>query len=509
MIKSITNQTPLLKSSIYDILHYPNENGVTVFVLGILFVLSAYHFLLYFQNKDKVYLYYSLYTFLIFISQLTRPSSSFITTLVQPFTHTLDYYYYPLMWLYNTIYFAFGITFLNLNLYSKKWHSFIFNVLIFLLFVIFSAAFLAGITKNESFIYTVKPYMVPFFFVFGIIVYYPLFKLKMPLKNYIIIGSLILFFTSLVAYYLNSFNITPPNSRLSSSIFYIGVIIENIVFSLGLGQKQKMILKEKNESQEKLINQFQENEKLRNVVQQQLKKEVVMLSQQAEIDKHEKIKAEYDKELAELKIASLRSQMNPHFIFNSLNAIKLYIIDNKQENAVYYLNKFSKLIRKILASTREKEITLAEEIETIKLYIDIENIRFNNEIESTFTIDEELSLDTIKIPSLILQPFVENAIWHGLSLKKVSKKLHIDIQKKEDTYVKIIIEDNGIGRDKSALIKQKKMYKKDSIGINLTKERLSNFEKAYKNISSIKFKDLYDENKNAVGTKVVLKIPLK
>lgn len=147
-------------------------------------------------------------------------------------------------------------------------------------------------------------------------------------------------------------------------------------------------------------------------------------------------------------------------------------------------------------------------IQYIQLNIDIENIRFNNEIEATFAIDETLPLDTIKIPSLILQPFVENAIWHGLSLKKDQKRLFIAICKKESTHIEIRIEDNGIGRERSSLIKQKKLYKKESIGINLTKERLSNFEKDYKNNYSLKFEDLYDDKK-ASGTTVVLEIPLQ
>jgi len=298
-------------------------------------------------------------------------------------------------------------------------------------------------------------------------------------------------------------------TSMTSSIFYIGVIVENLIFSLGLGQKQKVLLQEKNISQERLITQLKENDKLKNDIQKRLEKNVLTLSKEAENEKLEKVKAKYDKELAELKIASLRSQMNPHFIFNSLNAIKLYIIDNKQENAVYYLNKFSKLIRKILSTTREKEITLTEEIDTIKLYIDIENIRFNNQIESTFSTDESLNLDAIKIPSLILQPFVENAIWHGLSLKKEEKKLNIDIRNKEETHIEITIEDNGIGRERSASIKKKKLYKKDSIGINLTRERLVNFEKDYKNKHHLKFEDLRDENENAVGTAVVLSIPVQ
>lgn len=499
----------MLQLSIFEILHNPDENGITIFILGILFVLSVYHFLLYFQHKDKVYLYYSAYTFLIFANQINNVSFGFVDTLSKPYIDILDFYDLPIMWLYNTIYFIFGFTFLNLKQYSKKWYTFFFRGIVILLIIIFSTTFLSAITGDQDYINFVSLFMVPFFFLFGIIAYYPLFKLKMPLKGYIIVGSFVLYFTSLLAYYFDDLGLSTPDSHLSYSVFYIGVIIENIVFSLGLGQKQKQILNAKNESQEKLISQLKENEKLRYTVQQQLNQKVSLLNQQAEIDKHEKIKAKYDKELAELKIISLRSQMNPHFIFNSLNAIKLYIIDNKKENAVYYLNKFSKLIRKILASTQEKQITLAEEIETIKLYIDIENIRFNNEIEATFIIDETLPLHTIKIPSLILQPFVENAIWHGLSLKNDLKKLHIAICKKERTHIEIRIEDNGIGREKSSLIKQKKLYKKESIGVNLTKERLSNFEKDYKNNYSLKFEDLYDEDKKASGTTVVLEIPLQ
>lgn len=498
-----------MESSLIEILNSPEKNGFTIFILGVLFVLSIYHFILYFQHKDKVYLYYSLYTFLIFVNHINDSSFGFISELAKPYIGFLNFYNAPLMWLYNTIYFIFGFSFLNLKLYSKKWYSFIFKIIIVLIVTISATVILAGITGDKGYINAVGTYMVPFLLLFGVIAYYPLFKLKMPLKEYIIVGSFILYISSLLAYYSHAFNLIPEESNIDFSIFYIGVIIENIIFSLGLGHKQKMILQDKNSSQESLITQLKENEKLKDTIQQQLEKNVDILSKQAADGKLEKLKAEYDKELLELKIASLRSQMNPHFIFNSLNAIKLYIIDNKKENAVYYLNKFSKLIRKMLAATREKEISLSEEIETIKLYLDIENIRFNNEIASVFTVDKKLNLNTVKMPSLILQPFVENAIWHGLSLKKENKKLHIAIQKKGETHIEIRIADNGIGREKSAMLKKKKLYNKDSIGINLTKERLSNFEKDYKNKYSLTFNDLYDETKNAIGTEVVLEIPMK
>lgn len=209
-----------------------------------------------------------------------------------------------------------------------------------------------------------------------------------------------------------------------------------------------------------------------------------------------------------LEQTALRSQMNPHFIFNSLNSIKLYIIDNEKENAVYYLNKFSKLIRKILASTKQKETTLADEIETMELYLNIENIRFQNTIKSEFIIDKELNFDTVKVPSLILQPFIENAIWHGLSLKKGARNIKLSFQKLNELYLIINIEDNGIGRKKSSEFKKKKLHKRDSIGIQLTEERLANFAESFKNDFSINFIDLYDVDKNPIGTRVELKIPL-
>jgi len=492
-----------------QILHNPDSNGITIFILGILFVLSVYHFLLYFQHKDKVYLYYSLYTFLIFTNQLNNTTFGFISTLIEPYYEVLLFLDHPIMWLYNTIYFIFGFSFLNLKQYSQKWYSLIFKVIFVLLIVIFSTAFFAAIRGNINSIYVVGNYIVPFLLLFGFICYYPLFKLKMPLKNYIIAGSFVLYVTSLLAYYAESFEFITPESNLDYSIFYLGVLIENIIFSLGLGQQQKQILKAKNDSQEKLINQLQENENLRKTVQKQLQQDLDLLKEKSKNQKLVTLKETTDKELAELKITSLRSQMNPHFIFNSLNSIKLYIINNEKENAVYYLNKFSKLIRKILNASQDKEISLAEEIETMDLYVNIENIRFNNEIDFTIIIDKALNLNTIKIPSLILQPFLENAIWHGLSSKKQDKKLTLSVKKLDKYFIIIVIEDNGIGRKKSAEIKNKKLHKKNSVGIKLTKERLRNFAKEYQNDYVITFTDLVNDDEESVGTKVSLKIPLQ
>jgi sensor histidine kinase YesM len=337
--------------------------------------------------------------------------------------------------------------------------------------------------------------------VLSIIGYFPLFKIKGPLKYYIIVGSIFFLFFSIVALIVSKYGLIGKGTRVNVSIFYFGAMIENLCFSLGLGHRQKLILQEKNRSQQKLINQLEESHNLQIEIKKQLEKNVALVSKKAETEKFESLKVKFDKELVELRLSSLQSQMNPHFIFNSLNAIKLYIINNEKENAVYYLNKFSKLIRKILDSTRKKEVTLAEEIETLRLYLNIENIRFNNEIDFEINIDKNVDLN-IKLPPLILQPFIENALWHGLATKKRNKKIEISIIRDQNNCLIISIKDNGIGRTKSQAIKKQKIHNKKSYGIALTKERLSNYFKGRK--YTLDFIDLYDDKK-PIGTEVLLK----
>ncbi len=214
-----------------------------------------------------------------------------------------------------------------------------------------------------------------------------------------------------------------------------------------------------------------------------------------------------DKKILTLEQDMLRSQMNPHFIFNSLNSIKLYIINNEKENAVYYLNKFSKLIRKILVASTEKEISLEDELETMQLYMNIENIRFNNEINYSVDVAENVNTTNIKLPSLILQPFLENALWHGLSSKEGDKNIHLSVSRIDGGFVRMEITDNGIGRAEAAKIQESKVLKRKSVGIELTKQRLANFSKDYSGSYDINIEDLIISGKSA-GTKVVIDIPI-
>ena len=216
-----------------------------------------------------------------------------------------------------------------------------------------------------------------------------------------------------------------------------------------------------------------------------------------------------EKQILTLEQDMLRSQMNPHFIFNSLNSIKLYIINNEKENAVYYLNKFSKLIRKILIASTEKEMTLEDELDTMKLYMNIENIRFSNEIDFQVEVDKSINTSNIRVPSLILQPFLENALWHGLSSKEDNKSIILNVTKPSEDYISITITDNGVGRKESSRINNNKILKRKSVGIAITKARLANFSKGFTSDYKINIEDLYDADGKAEGTRVIVHIPIR
>ncbi len=223
---------------------------------------------------------------------------------------------------------------------------------------------------------------------------------------------------------------------------------------------------------------------------------------------HRQQQSNQEKKILALEQNMLKSQMNPHFIFNSLNSIKQYIIGNEIENAVYYLNKFAKLIRKILDTSNKKDISLAEELETMTTYMTIENMRFSNEIDFKINVADDINSKKIRVPSLILQPFIENSLWHGLSSKLSDKKIIIDIKNTIPDYVSISITDNGVGRKISKERKLKETFKRRSVGIEITKERLFSFAKRFNRSFELKIEDLYDEQNVASGTKIILNIPV-
>lgn len=215
----------------------------------------------------------------------------------------------------------------------------------------------------------------------------------------------------------------------------------------------------------------------------------------------EKEKSSLKQKVKDVEMQTLRSQMNPHFLFNSLNSINSFIVQQKSREASVYLTTFSKLMRNILDNSRHETISLEKEIETLKMYMKLEMARLENSFDYQIIIDKNIDAEFVQIPPLILQPFVENAIWHGLVNKNGDGFLKIEIRKDEDSDLIIRISDNGIGRKASALLK-KEQVKHKSYGIDITRERLEMLNPK----NQIIIIDLEDEHGNATGTLVELKI---
>ena len=225
-----------------------------------------------------------------------------------------------------------------------------------------------------------------------------------------------------------------------------------------------------------------------------------------QIRKEERLRTEFEKELAEVQMSALRAQMNPHFIFNCLNSIESFIIKNDTYRASTYLNDFARLIRLILQNSRTQLISLEDEMEALGLYLEMENLRFTNKFEYEISIRPEVDLSSIEIPPMLIQPYVENAIWHGLMHKSTPGKLLIELSR-ENGSLKCIIEDDGVGRQRSQEMNaQKRVLKKKSVGMAITSDRISMLSKLYNTTTNVHIEDLVDSQGDPAGTRVELTI---
>lgn len=229
-----------------------------------------------------------------------------------------------------------------------------------------------------------------------------------------------------------------------------------------------------------------------------------------QIRKEERLKSEFEKQLTNVEMNALRAQMNPHFLFNCLNSIDSYIIRNETKKASEYLNKFARLVRLILQNSRSNYVNLKDELESLDLYMSMESLRFRHKFGYEIKVQEGLEIENIDIPPMLIQPFIENAIWHGLMHIADSHKGKVALMiENQNGTLNCVIEDNGIGREKSAEIKRKKNKKgRKSMGMRITQDRIAMINKLYGSDTSVKIIDLKDDQGNAKGTRVELNIPV-
>jgi len=223
---------------------------------------------------------------------------------------------------------------------------------------------------------------------------------------------------------------------------------------------------------------------------------------------NEKTKAEMQRQATELEMQALRSQMNPHFIFNCLSSINRFILKNEMETASDYLTKFSRLIRMVLNNSKQIFIPLEDELEMLRLYLDLERLRFKNSFDYSITFTNSIDIGNVFIPPLLLQPFAENAIWHGLMHKEGLGHLEISLSV-EEKILCCIITDEGIGRIKAAMFKSKSAEKQKSMGLQITKERLALLNQDTGEQMFLHIEDITGDDGNDAGTRVILRMHYK
>jgi sensor histidine kinase YesM len=496
------------KYPLIGLLENSNYNGLGWAVTSVLFYLSLYHFLLFVKSREKFYLFYSVYAFINAINLIKRMKGVFVEAIYLEFPDFFLHLNFPIQFASYLIFSFFLIEILNFRKHFPKFTTF-FSYYALITSSIFGIL-VAGRYLWDGYDWMRDYYMhvfMPCTFIFLIYGIYLTIKTGEKVRYYILMGFLILGISSFILAFL----VMGKDVSIADKFFYIyylAVLAENFLYTYALAIKQREVYKEKFEMQHLLVEKLQENDELRAKLNENLKSElkrkesqISVLEADAEEQRLAKLRADYEKQITLLHLQSLRSQMNPHFIFNALNSIKVFLIESDRENAVLYLNRFAKLIRMVLESSREFKISLGEELDIAKLYLSLESIRFEDGIGFKIEVARDIILRDTKVPPLVFQPFLENAVWHGLMGKKGPKSILIRVYREEDEVV-VSIRDNGIGRAASLQQKGDLSTQKQSIGISLSGDRLKFFNQSEKFNYRFEILD-HDGSAEVSGTEVV------
>ncbi|RDK87347.1 sensor histidine kinase [Marinirhabdus gelatinilytica] len=406
---------------------------------------------IFYYNKKKEFLWYGLYLFFVVV-YFSFKSGLLYELLYGKITLLNSILHDSSQVAINLCYLLFAMSFLNTKIDYPRFHKFLRLINWFLLGFIIVHTLSWIITKDKDLqiqLLNVQRLVMSLFVMFNI--YYLLRYGKNNLVHFIVIGSLLFASGAIITW-------------LSDDFIYmvIGVGLENFVFSFGLGYKIKKL-------------------------------------------NTEKITAEID--AVTYQINSLRAQMNPHFIFNSLNSIQGFILKDKKKESIKYLTSFSSLLRKILDTSETNTVTLKQELQLLKLYLELESLRFNENFDYYIEIDPGLDIHNIEIPILLIQPYIENSIIHGLAPKQSgTKKITLTFMD-ETEFVTCTITDTGIGRAAAEQLKKKKEIYKKSKGMSLTRKRLELINKNQnEDKATVHIEDLRDAEGNALGTSVTIKI---
>ena len=443
--------------------HNLNELQIRVFYQGGLGTIFIIILLIFCRNRtEKLYKYYLFYVFSAFVFTLIKSRTfTYVGKLVGTIPLIKVYGGESVMWLGFATYLIFVAELLDLRKNHPKLYRFVINTSkVFIFYGI--GIFLWLILTNDSglqaklFIIT----RIPLLFIYIAILVFTARKVHSSMVKYVLLSNGILIVFGLIAWLKAGLLNQQVWYGILNHLFTLpfAILLEIIVFALAIAKK---------------------------------------------IGDERQAKNALEKKAIEVEMMALRSQMNPHFIFNSLNTVRYFVISEQKEKAKNYLAKFSKLLRTILSYSDKNTISLSNELEAINLYIDVELGRFESNFFYSIKIDEKIALDSVMIPPLLLQPFVENAIIHGLrNSEKTDKILTIKVSQTNEETLEISITDNGIGRVKANEIQHNQDILHKSFGTAITDQRIELFNQSYANKIKVKTIDLIDES----GTVVLISI---
>ncbi len=500
---------------------YLNARALCVFFQGAIWIMMLYMFFLYFQNnRDRTYLFYGMYMFFAMYYMLQKIAGDNIFFFVFPnhpeWRHLLNE---PAQWMLYIFYNLFAIEFLRIKKYSWRIYSFMKKLnWVYFIYMIVELLIMMNtfdkILQRQMFIVSrVFSTVIGI----GLIVWIAL-EVKSELTKYLVVGSsLFVIFTLAAMFYTLGLPWLPKVDFYPINFMHIGIMLEILCFSLGLGRRIWLVSKEKDRLQASYIEELKKNEanvkeytdKLEREVSERTA-EIVEANHELEIQKEISLRADYEKQLTEIEMSALRLQMNPHFIFNSLNSIRYFILKEDTEKASDYITAFAKLLRIILQNSKQTTVPLKDELTALKLYIEFERQRFDEKFEFLLEIGQEVNTEIVQIQPMIVQPFVENAIWHGLLHKEGAGNLRLRILVVDDDILKIIIEDDGVGRVAAREIQVSRgAQSHKSFGLQITKDRLKMMSQLRQTQSGYRIEDLVDSAGNPLGTRATLKIKIQ
>ena len=466
-----------------------------------LFIMSLFAFTQYYFNRDLVFLYYAIFCFAAFFLALWNMNFALglglplqMRSTNQSFTFIISFFYI-----------LFVARFIGIPThFSRTW------VFLRVLLVVFALQeglaiyeYVNGLIFKTNWVYVGQE--VPFLVV-GIVVFITLLRSKSPFRGYLLRGITCLWVISYFVIFLDIRYMTGNPSILVFAnfipfFFSLGMLFENFFFLLALAYRNRMVEVEKNQLQGRYTQQLEEQLTKRT-------QEIEAKNQLLEARRMHQLQTEFDQKLAETEMTALRAQMNPHFIFNCLNSIKLYTLQNHTDKASDYLTKFSQLIRLVLENSRADRILLQNELAALQLYCDLEAMRFKRKVQVSIRVDPDIDQQSISIPPLLLQPYVENAIWHGLMHKLEGGTVSIDVTQPTDGYLHVEVTDDGIGRAHAEILKSKSAGNNKSYGMQVTADRIRLINERYNTRTQAQIFDLVASDGEPLGTKVVLDIPV-